>query len=277
MSDPRAPNGPPNAPPDLPPVRPLILPPITDPQVHAQIDRLARRYREAAGPLMRIVARVSRGAGAARLPQTMSGQLDRAARAALGRAWRAASLSRGVMRNRGDRFNRLTATMAGAAGGAGGIAGALAELPVMVTLLMRAMLDIADEHGLDPDSDEVRLECLQIFAAAGPQSGPHSGSQSGPDSPAPGLSSLGIPLAGQTAQGLIAQAAPRLAAALGPKLAAQSAPVIGALTGATMNHAFVSYYQALARVHFGLIRLSHETGLPAEALTEALHQRLRRP
>lgn len=250
---------------------PLILPPISDPLVHAQIDRLARRYRDAAGPLMRIVARVSRGAGAARLPQGVTGQLDRAARAALERACRAASLSRSVMRGRGDRFNRLTATLAGAAGGAGGIAGALAELPVMVTLLMRAMLDIADEHGLDPGSDEVRLECLRIFAAAGPASGP--GSPEAED-PVPGLSSLGIPLAGQTAQGLIAQAAPRLAAALAPKLAAQSAPVIGALTGATMNHAFVSYYQALARVHFGLIRLSRETGLPPEALTEALNQRL---
>jgi hypothetical protein len=64
---------------------------------------------------------------------------------------------------------------------------------------------------------------------------------------------------------------------LGQKLAAQSAPVIGALAGAAINHGFVSYYQDLARVHFGLIRLSQETGLPPEALAEALRLRLAQP
>lgn len=248
---------------------PLILPPITDPSVHAQIDRLAQRYRGAAGPLMRVIARIGRGAGKVPLPGAIGGPLDRAAHAALERAWRAANVSRGVLRNRGDRFNRLATTLAGAAGGAAGIAGALAELPVTITLLTRAMLDIADEHGLDTNSEEVRLECLRIFAAAEPMSEPNS-----PDA---GLPSLGVPLAGQTAQGVIAHAAPRLAAVLGQKLAAQSAPVIGALAGAAINHGFVSYYQDLARVHFGLIRLSQETGLPPEALAEALRLRLAQP
>ncbi|MFN3527081.1 MAG: EcsC family protein, partial [Paracoccus sp. (in: a-proteobacteria)] len=230
---------------------------------------LALRYRGAAGPLMRVIARIGRGAGAVALPGAIGGPLDRAARAALERAWRAANVSRGLLRNRGDRFNRLATTLAGAAGGAAGIAGALAELPVTITLLTRAMLDIADEHGLDTNSEEVRLECLRIFAAAGPMSDP--------DGPAMGLPSLGVPLAGQTAQGVIAHAAPRLAAVLGQKLAAQSAPVIGALAGAAINHGFVSYYQDLARVHFGLIRLSQETGLPPEALAEALRLRLSQP
>ena len=41
-----------------------------------------------------------------------------------------------------------------------------------------------------------------------------------------------------------------------------SPPVIGALAGASLNYAFTRYYQELARVHFGLLRLARETGLP---------------
>ncbi|MDM7458991.1 MAG: EcsC family protein, partial [Paracoccus sp. (in: a-proteobacteria)] len=121
----------------------------------------------------------------------------------------------------------------------------------------------------DPDSDAVRIECMHIFAAEGPMAVAQGHSA--------GLPSLGIPLAGQTAQTVIARAAPQLAAAFGQKLAAQSAPVVGALAGAAINHAFASYYQNLARVHFGIIRLAEETGLPSEALAEALQQRIMRP
>ena len=46
----------------------------------------------------------------------------------------------------------------GAAGGVAGLPGAIAELPVTVTMLLRGLLEIAEEHGLDPKSDEVRKE-----------------------------------------------------------------------------------------------------------------------
>lgn len=251
--------------------RQLILPPITDPSVHRQIDGLAQRYGRSAGPMMRAIGMLSRRAGnlTRHLPDGAVERLDRATRSALEQAWRAANLSRGVLRNRGDGFNRLAATLAGAAGGSVGIAGALAELPLTITLLTRAMIEIADEHGLDAASDAVRIECMHIFAAEGPMAVAEGRSA--------GLSSLGIPLAGQTAQTAIARAAPQLAAAFGQKLAVQSAPIVGALAGAAVNHAFASYYQNLARVHFGIIRLAQETGLPPEALAEALQQRIMRP
>ena len=79
---------------------------------------------------------------------------------------------------------------------------------------------------------------------------------------------------GQTVQGIIARIAPRLAAVLGQKLAAQATPVFGALAGASINYTFARYYQEIARVHFGVLRLSQETGLPREALTEALRLRI---
>ena len=56
----------------------------------------------------------------------------------------------------------------GAAGGFGGLPSALAEVPVTATVLMRAIQGIAEEHGFDPASEEVRMACLEVFAAAGP-------------------------------------------------------------------------------------------------------------
>nr|WP_240637953.1 EcsC family protein [Paracoccus aestuarii] len=248
-----------------------MLPPITDPVLLDQIDRLARRHAEAAGMGMQLMTRIGNGAEGLldRLPGFVRGRLDGATRAALMRAFGAANRSRKVVRDRGDWFNRMASTVTGAAGGVGGFAGALVELPFTVTLLLRAMLDIAAEHGLDPDSDEVRMECLRIFAAAGPME---------PDDGATdmGLLAARLSVTGQTVQGLISKVAPRLSVSLGQKMAAQAAPVFGAVVGASINYTFARYYQELARVHFGLMRLSRETGLPREALTEALQLAIRR-
>lgn len=244
--------------------RQLVLPPINDPSVHDQVDRLARRYLDAGGLGMEIMSIVGDSAEGLleRLPEFMRSRLDRITRAALNRAFGAAAGSRRVLRDRGDWFNRMASTLSGAAGGVGGLPGAMVELPVTITLLLRAMLDIAAEHGLDPDSEEVRMECLRIFAAAGPMAED--------DSTDLGLLAARLSVTGQTLQGLISRVAPRLSVSLGQKLAAQAAPVFGAFVGASINYTFARYYQELARVHFGIMRLSHETGLPHEALVEAL-------
>ncbi|TJZ83593.1 EcsC family protein [Paracoccus hibiscisoli] len=242
----------------------LVLPPITDPGVHAQIDRLARRYLDAGGLGMQILTRIGNTAEGLveRLPGFVRSRLDSVTRAALTRAFGAASRSRKVVRDRGDWFNRMASTVTGAAGGVGGFAGALVELPFTVTLLLRAMLDIATEHGLDPDSEEVQMECLRIFAAAGPMAED--------DSTDLGLLAARLSVTGQTVQGLVSKVAPRLSVSLGQKMAAQAAPVFGAVVGASINYTFARYYQELARVHFGVMRLSQDTGLPREALIEAL-------
>ncbi|MFN3279103.1 MAG: EcsC family protein [Paracoccus hibiscisoli] len=248
----------------------LVLPPITDPGVHAQIDRLARRYLDAGGLGMQILTRIGNTAEGLveRLPGFVRSRLDSVTRAALTRAFGAASRSRKVVRDRGDWFNRMASTVTGAAGGVGGFAGALVELPFTVTLLLRAMLDIATEHGLDPDSEEVQMECLRIFAAAGPMAED--------DSTDLGLLAARLSVTGQTVQGLVSKVAPRLSVSLGQKMAAQAAPVFGAVVGASINYTFARYYQELARVHFGVMRLSQETGLPREALIEALRLSIQR-
>ena len=54
--------------------------------------------------------------------------------------------------------------------------------------------------------------------------------------------------------------APRLAAAMGQKLAAQMVPVLGAVTGAALNAAYLSYYREMARIRFALMRLAEVQG-----------------
>ena len=251
-------------------VRQLVLPPITDPTVHAQIDRLARRYLDAGGLGMEIMAMIGNSAEGLidRLPVFLHKRLDSVTRAALARAFTAASRSRRVVRDRGDWFNRVASTVSGAAGGAGGLAGALVELPFSITLLLRAMLDIAAEHGLDPDSEEVRMECLRIFANAGPMAED--------DGAEWGLLAARLSITGQTVQGLISKVAPKLSISLGQKMAVQAAPVFGAVVGASINYTFARFYQEIARIHFGIMRLSRETGIPQEALTEALRLAIER-
>ncbi|WP_415129999.1 EcsC family protein [Paracoccus sp. (in: a-proteobacteria)] len=250
------------------PARQAVLPPITDPTVHAEIDRLARRYLKAGGVAMELLNAVGgRAEGLIeKLPAPVRKRMDGVTHAALDRAFDAASRSRGMVRDRGDWFNRVLSTASGAAGGLAGLAGAAMELPVTVTLLLRAILDIAAEHGFDPDSDAVRHEALHVFASAGPLA-----QDEGADL---GLLAARMTITGQTIQTLIAKVAPRLSASLAQKLAAQAVPILGAVAGAGINYSFTRYYQEIARVQFGLMRLSQESGLPREALVEALILRM---
>ncbi|MDO5705060.1 MAG: EcsC family protein [Paracoccus sp. (in: a-proteobacteria)] len=242
----------------------VVLPPITDPTVLAAIERLARRYVDASGMAMDVLQSIGTSAEGliARLPGPVRSRLDRITSAALSRAFDAAAGSRRVVRDRGDWFNRMASTLSGAAGGAGGLAGALIETPLTVTLMSRAILEIAAEHGFSPEDHEVRAEALRVFAAAGPIAAD--------DATDLGMLAAKLSVTGQTIQGLIARVAPRLSAALGQKLAAQAVPVLGAFAGASINYTFTRYYQELARVHFGLMQLSQESGIPKEALNERL-------
>lgn len=245
-----------------------ILPPIDDPSIHVQIDKLARRYLDASGLGMEILSAIGGSAQGLidRLPGFIKSRLDDIALAALNRAFRVATRSRSYVRDRGDWFNRLASTVSGAAGGVAGLPGAIVELPVTVTMLLRAILEIAEEHGLDPDSDEVRVEALRVFASAGPMA-----EDDGTDL---GLLAARMSVTGQTVQSIIARVAPKFAAVLGQKLAAQATPLFGAVAGASINYTFARFYQEIARVNFGVLRLAEETGIPREALTEALRIRV---
>ncbi|RWR49923.1 protein EcsC [Sinirhodobacter ferrireducens] len=247
---------------------PEILLPVTDPKLVTELDALARRHRGASGPVMQVLGFLGGSAEGLvnRLPAGVRTGLEGATERALDTAMAAASRSRGVVADRPDWVNTALATAMGAAGGFGGLPGALAELPFTVTMLLRAIQGIAAEHGFDPASDEVRLECLRVFASAGPLA-----RDDGTDM---GFFTAKVTITGSGLSGLIARVAPRLSVVLGEKLAAQTAPVLGAVAGAAVNYAFTSYYQEIARVHFGLKRLARDSGEDEGLLREELVARI---
>ena len=82
-------------------------------------------------------------------------------------------------------------------------------------------------------------------------------------------------ISGGTRQGLITKFAPQLASRVLAKAGAQAVPVLGAAAVASINYIFARYYQELARVQFGLLRLANETGIPREALADRLVMRIK--
>lgn len=251
-------------------MEPEILMPVTDPQIVTELNALAKRHRAASGPVMQVISFVGGSAEGllGKLPAPVRGGLEGATERALETALAAAARSREMVADRPDWVNTTLATALGAAGGFGGLPGALAELPFTVTMLLRAIQGIAAEHGFDPASDEVRMECLRVFASSGPLA-----KDDGSDM---GFLAAKVTITGSGLNGLIAKVAPRLSAVLGQKLAAQTAPVLGAVAGAAVNFAFTSYYQEIARVHFGLKRLARETGEDEGLLREELVARISR-
>lgn len=234
----------------------------------AELDRLADIVRNAQGGGMQVLNLV--GAQAENLldmiPKAVRDRLEQTTASAIDYALSAAQASRGKVPDASDWLTRAVTMGTGAAGGFGGVGTALAELPVTTTVILRAILGIADEHGFDPADPKVRAACVRTFAAAGPL-GDH-------DETDLSFVTMRLSVTGGTLQGLIAKVAPRLAVPLGQKVAAQMVPVIGAAAGAAINYVFTAYYQDMARVQFGLMRLSEATGESVESLTLLLKARL---
>lgn len=235
--------------------------PFADP-LATDIAALARRYQRANGPVIRLVNRFGGQIEAqlAVLPAGLRRQIETRTAMALQAAYGLA----GRMPAVGPRAPMVAAVVSGAAGGAGGLASSLAELPVTVTLLLNAIRAMAQEAGFDPAAEDVRIECLQVFAAGGPLAEDDGINTS--------FLAARLALTGASVQKVITAVAPRLALVLGQKLAAQAVPVLGALSGAALNAAFLGYYREMARVRFGLLRLArtHGTDRVQEAFRQAV-------
>lgn len=233
-----------------------------------ELDVLAARYKRAGGVGLQVLNLVGTQAEnlLERLPDSVKTRLEAATERALNIALDAAGQSRARVGDAPDWLNRAATGAMGAAGGFGGLPSALAELPVTTTVLLRAIQGIAAEHGFDPDDPEIRADCIQVFAAAGPLEHDDGANMA--------FLSARVTLTGATVHGIIARVAPRLATVLGQKLAAQAVPVIGALAGAATNFAYASYYQEMAHVHFGLKRLAEKEAIPRDMLVADLRRRL---
>lgn len=228
---------------------------LTEPMsdLTAEVVELARRYRRANGPVIRLVNRLG-GAFEAQLsalPEAVRGQIERVTAQALEASYGIAARTPDL----GPRGPMAAVIASGAAGGAGGLPTAVAELPLTVTLFLNAIRAEARAAGLDPNEDWVRAECLQVFSARSPLK----------QDDGVNTSFIGsrLALTGSAVQNLIAAIAPKLAAVLGQKLAAQAIPVLGAVSGATLNAAYLAFYREVARVRFALVRLAEVHGTEA--------------
>lgn len=249
----------------------VLGPPLKDDEIAARLAALAERYARADNLGMQLLNMVGGPAASLldKLPPEMRGGLEGATTQALHLAMQAAHRSRGLVGGQPGWLNRTVTTAMGAAGGFGGLPSAMAELPVTTAVLLRAIQDVACEHGFDPDEEAVKYDCVQVFAAAGPL-------DTDDDADLAFLSTR-MAVTGTAMQALIARVAPRLATVLGQKLAAQTVPVLGAAAGAATNYAFTGYYQQMAHVHFGLRRLAIEADRDHTALIEEFRERIARP
>lgn len=227
----------------------------------ARIAELAARQKRAGGVILNALniagSRIENRLEA--LPDRVKDRLEGAAAAALERSYRLAGRTVNRGPEIGERGHLALATLTGALGGMGGIGSSVAELPVTVTVIFRALQKIAAGYGYDPQEAETRLECLQVFGSGGPLKRDDGVNTS--------FLSARVTINGAVLNRVIATVAPRFASVLGEKLAAQAVPILGSVAGAGINYAFVSYYQEIAHVRFGLKRLAEAHG--EEAVMEA--------
>ena len=227
---------------------------LLPPEVARAVADLAAQARAANGPVMKALNAVGGRVEAwvERLPKPAREMLDNGAERLLTTLYQGATGARGALPDAGAWGHRFAAAASGAAGGAAGLASAVVELPATVMLMFGAMLKIAAENGFDPDSDEVRLTCIDIFGSGGP----------GTADDGVNTTFLGSRLSvnGSTIQAVIGRVAPAFSAMLGKQLAGKAVPILGAVAGAGINYAFTDYYQDVARVRFGLKRLAREHG-----------------
>lgn len=231
------------------PALPVPVPPDLGPEIAA----LAARWARANGPVMALVNRLggSLEGQLAHLPEPVRTRIGDITARALETAYGASGAATRLPDPKG-RTTLAAALLTGAAGGAGGLATALAELPFTITVLLHAIRREAVAAGYNPDDPWIKAEALRTFGSGSPVA-----ADDGIDT---SFLSARLTLTGPALQKLIATVAPKLAAALGQKLAAQTVPVLGALSGAALNAAFLSYYREAAAIRFALLRLSETHG-----------------
>ncbi len=232
----------------------------------AELDALADVMRKASGAGLQVVNALGTPTRnlLAVLPGFVTNRIEKATISALDQSFRAAAATRGPVGDAPDWLTRAMTLGTGGAAGMGGLPAALAEIPVTTTVILRAIQGIASAHGFDPERPDVRDACLSVFAADAPLDQPNE----------PDLSFLTMRMTTTGLTALIARVAPRLSVALGQKVAAQAVPVLGVAVGAATNYVYTAYYQDIARIQFGLMRLSEQEGQSMERLVHDLKGRL---
>ncbi|MDT8328861.1 MAG: EcsC family protein, partial [Roseovarius sp.] len=143
----------------------LLGRPIDAAEIDARLLDLARRHARAGNAAIDLLNLVGGQAEGLldRLPVAVRMRLGEVTQSALHQAMEMAHRSREVVGDQPGWMARAVTTAMGAAGGMGGLPTALAELPVTTTVLLRAIQDVAIEHGFDPAEPSVRFEAVEVF------------------------------------------------------------------------------------------------------------------
>ena len=219
-----------------------------------EIAALVNRYQDAEGPLMKLAnyAGSQIESVLSNLPDGFEKQVQTVVKVALDTAYEASGAisSSSFAPATPSYFHKVAVTFSGAIGGVAGLPGAVAELPVTITTMFSSFQKIAEEYGYDPQEPEIKLECIKIFSMGGPLRKDDDIDLS--------FVSARLGLQGEVVSQLISKAAQKLAVVISQKLGSQAVPIIGAVTGATLNFTFMSYYEEMAHVRFALKKLQEE-------------------
>jgi hypothetical protein len=168
-------------------------------------------------------------------------------------------------------------TLTGLSGAISGLFGGLLlplEMPLTITLMLRAISDIASHEGEDLNRLEARFACLEVFALSDGKGGERKGAAGaiGYYQVRATLAKLtGAVVAAMLERGALDASAPvvtrllaevvgRFGIVAGERAAASSVPILGAIGGATLNVMFTDHFERMARGHFAIRRLERAYG-----------------
>jgi hypothetical protein len=169
------------------------------------------------------------------------------------------------------RSHSLIVGLSGALGGTLGVASLAIELPISATIMLRSIADIARSQGENPQEEATRLACLEVFAMGGNQplaQAADTGYYAMRSVLAKTVGDSGKYLAARGLSGpcspalvrMLGAVSARFAAPVSQKMALQAVPAIGVIGGASINLAFIGYFQELAEAHFTVRRLERAYG-----------------
>jgi hypothetical protein len=255
----------------------------TEPQTLSEEDLAALKWAHRHLEHPSFAARLSNAIGSPieqglrLLPKRWYQRVNAAAEAAIAQTLKLAieSMGRIPPSSAHDPMHKLMAAASGAVGGLFGPLALVAELPVITTLMLRSIADIAHAEGEDLSTTEARLACMQVFALGG-----RTGKDEAAETGYYGLrvtlsfhfsasllhldkiSTKNIPAGIELVRAITS----RFGVVVSDKAAAQMIPVAGAVGGALLNLIFMQHFQDIGRGHFIVRRLERTYG--AERIRE---------
>lgn len=210
-----------------------------------------------------------------KLPTAVSKKVNNIIGSALHKAADAAlwSLDNEPNRSASTKLHKLYAATSGALGGAFGFTSLFIELPISTTIIMRAVADVARSEGFDLNLFTTKTACIEVFALGANTKTDDNSTDTGyylsrsfmtksmnhlskelaeiaTKHGAGTITHISHNQAGKWFSKLIETVASQFGIVITNKFAAQVVPIIGAITGATINTLFTSFYQDMARGHF---------------------------